>query len=216
MRRGARGARSHSIVAWRHRGATPSPGIIVTATLKRYHRDDRRGAAARLAWLDLEVKMTAVLGWRQVVVGVLSTMTMDLLSVIALRLRLTAPIAPHLMGRWFAWMARGQMLHADVAQAPAVGHEMGIALPIHYTIGVVLASIFLWVTSELGWPRSFGVSLAFGLLTNVLPWLLMFPAMGYGFFGVHGPAGTRLFTSSLISHACYGLGLWLGVRIIRL
>ena len=154
------------------------------------------------------------LGWRGVAVGVLSTMTMDLLSLAALRLRLTAPLTPNVMGRWFAWMARGQMLHADIAQTAAVGHEIGIAFPIHYAIGVVLASIFLWITATFGWPRSFTVSLAFGVLTNVLPWLLMFPAMGYGFFGWHGPAGTRLFTSSFISHAAYGLGLWLAARIV--
>jgi hypothetical protein len=37
---------------------------------------------------------------------------------------------------------------------------------------------------------------------------------GYGFFGAHGPAGTRLFTSSLLIHAFYGIGLWLGVSIV--
>lgn len=42
----------------------------------------------------------------------------------------------------------------------------------------------------------------------------MFPAVGYGFFGWHGPAGTRLFTSSFISRVAYGVGLWLAVRIV--
>jgi hypothetical protein len=37
--------------------------------------------------------------------------------------------------------------------------------------------------------------------------------MGYGFFGAQGPEGSRLFVSSLVSHACYGIGLWLGVRM---
>jgi len=44
----------------------------------------------------------------------------------------------------------------------------------------------------------------------------MFPAMGYGFFGFHGPAGTRLFLSSLMSHAFFGLGLWAGIRMAAL
>ncbi len=51
--------------------------------------------------------------------------------------------------------------------------------------------------------------------TNSLPWLIMFPAMGYGFFGVHGPSGTRLFLSSLCSHASYGLGLWIAMYVIK-
>ena len=41
----------------------------------------------------------------------------------------------------------------------------------------------------------------------------MFPAMGYGVFGSHGPAGTRLFLSSLITHAFFGIGIWVGVRL---
>ena len=57
------------------------------------------------------------------------------------------------------------------------------------------------------------LALAFGLCTNVLPWLLMFPAMGYGFFGSHGPAGTKLFVSSLTNHAFFGLGIWIGLQI---
>jgi len=66
-----------------------------------------------------------------------------------------------------------------------------------------------------GWSRGAGVALAFGLSTSVLPWLVMFPAMGYGVFGTHGPEGTRLFVSSLISHAFFGLGLWLALRAMR-
>jgi len=42
----------------------------------------------------------------------------------------------------------------------------------------------------------------------------MFPSMGYGWFGAHGPAGTRLFVSSLWSHAFFGVGIWLAVNIV--
>jgi DUF2938 family protein len=71
--------------------------------------------------------------------------------------------------------------------------------------------------SQLGWPaRSLVFALTFGLCTNVFPWLLMFPSMGYGFFGAHGPSGTGLFLSSLMSHAFYGVGLWLAVRTVGL
>jgi Protein of unknown function (DUF2938) len=152
---------------------------------------------------------------RTLVVGVISTLTMDLLSVAALRLRLTAPLSPQLIGRWFASVARAQPFHADIARTSPVSHEMAIAFPIHYAIGAALAASYVWSVHEIGWPaRSITLALAFGLCTNVFPWLLMFPAMGYGFFGAQGPAGTRLFASSLISHTFFGLGLWIGVRLI--
>jgi DUF2938 family protein len=148
-------------------------------------------------------------------VGLISTLSMDLLSVVAYRLRLTAPLPPNLVGRWFASVARAQPFHADIARTPPVGHEVAIAFPVHYAIGVALAALYVWGTHEIGWPaRSLALALAFGLCTNAFPWLLMFPAMGYGLFGANGPDGTRLFVSSLMSHAFFGAGLWIGTRMI--
>ena len=153
--------------------------------------------------------------WQTVLIGVVSTVSLDLLSAVAYRLRLTAALSQNLIGRWFALVARAQPLQADIARVPAVNHELAIAIPVHYAIGVTLASLYVWGTSQLGWPtRSLALALAFGLSTSILPWLLMFPAMGYGFFGAHGPSGTRLFLSSLINHACFGLGIWIGVVMI--
>ena len=43
---------------------------------------------------------------------------------------------------------------------------------------------------------------------------LTFSAMGYGWFGAHGPPRTRLFLSSLVTHVFYGAGLWLGASIL--
>jgi len=157
----------------------------------------------------------AVLNMRSIFIGVLATLTMDLLSAVAYKLRLTAPLAPNLIGRWFASVARAQPIHADIAREASVHHELAIAMPVHYAIGVTLALFYLIAMAALGWtPRSLGAALAFGLCTNVFPWLLMFPAMGYGFFGVHGPEGTRLFLSSLMSHVFYGVGLWLAASIL--
>ena len=153
--------------------------------------------------------------WRTLLVGVISTLSMDVLSAVAYRLRLTAPLSPHLIGRWFAYLFRGHPFQADIAAAHAVRHELALAVPVHYAIGLSLAALYVWSMLQLGWsPRNVWFALAFGLCTNVLPWLLMFPAMGYGFFGTHGPAGTRLFISSLLSHAFFGLGIWIGVTVM--
>src|SRR5262245_54192039 len=153
--------------------------------------------------------------WQTLLVGVISTFLMDLLTVAAKGLGLVAPLSPDLVGRWFASVARAQPFHADIARTPAVGHELAIALPVHYTIGTVLAAVYLWTMFQTGWPtRNLALALAFGLCTNLLPWLLMFPAMGYGFFGANGPEGTRLFISSLMSHVFFGVGIWIGVQVM--
>ena len=154
--------------------------------------------------------------WRAVVIGVLSTLSMDLLTGVSTWLRLVSPLPPNLVGRWFASVARVQPFHANIARSSPVNHELLLALPVHYAIGTVLAALFVWAISELGWPHGLGGSLAFGLCTSILPWLLMFPAMGYGFFGANGPEGTRLFISSLISHAFFGVGLWMAIHTVKL
>lgn len=154
--------------------------------------------------------------WKSALVGVLSTLSMDVLSVMAIRLRLIAPLPPNLVGRWFALIARAQPVHADIARAAPIGHELAIVFPVHYAIGTALAAMYVWTTAQVGWPtQNVALALAFGFATSLLPWLLMFPAMGYGFFGGHGPAGTRLFVSSLATHAFFGLGLALAVRLVR-
>ena len=153
--------------------------------------------------------------WQMLLAGVIATGSMDVLSAIALRLRLIAPLAPNLIGRWFASVARAHPLHEDIARAASTGNELAIAIPGHYAIGMFLTTLFILMVNRIGWQaRGLSSALAFGVCTNVFPWLLMFPAMGYGFFGARGPEGTRLFVSSLVSHVFFGLGIWLGVRVM--
>jgi len=127
----------------------------------------------------------SILNLRSVFIGILATVTMDVLSVSANKLRLIAPLSPHLIGRWFVSVARGQLFHSDIGQAPPINHEVAIAAPMHYAIGVTLALVYLLACSALELtPRNPITALSFALCTNLLPWLLMFPVMGYGWFGL--------------------------------
>jgi hypothetical protein len=159
--------------------------------------------------------MTATI-WPLIRIGALATLSMDLLTGAATALRLIAPLPPNLVGRWFASVARMKPLHTDIARSAPVRHELVLALPVHYAIGITLAMLFIWATGQMGWTRTGGLALVFALCTSVLPWLLMFPAMGYGAFGGHGPEGTRLFSSSLVTHAFFGVGLWIALELVRL
>ena len=128
-----------------------------------------------------------------------------------------APLSPSVVGRWFASVARAHPFHEDIAQAAPGSHELAFAIPGHYAIGMFLTALFVLMVNRIGWPAgSLSPALAFGLSTNVFPWLVMFPAMGYGFFGAQGPEGTRLFVSSLVSHAFFGFGIWIAVRVMSL
>jgi hypothetical protein len=155
--------------------------------------------------------------WHVLLAGVIATASMDVLTTIAIRLRLIAPLSPNVIGRWFASVARAHPLHKDIARAAPISHELAFVIPGHYAIGMFLFTVFVLLASRIGWPaRSLGAALTFGLCTNAFPWFLMFPAMGYGWFGAHGPVGTRLFVSSLVSHIFFGLGIWIAVRVMFL
>jgi hypothetical protein len=51
------------------------------------------------------------------------------------------------------------------------------------------------------------LALAFGVATNLLPWLLMFPSMGFGWFGRDAPAELLLIRTSFVNHTrCLAAG----------
>jgi hypothetical protein len=97
----------------------------------------------------------SVLHTRNLFIGVVATIAMDILSVTALKLKLIAFLPPRLTGRWFGLMAQGHFVHSDISQAPPISHEMAISVPMHYAVGIALAFVYVSVTPALGVsPRS--------------------------------------------------------------
>ena len=76
----------------------------------------------------------------------------------------------------------------DIGTVTPVNSEIALAVLVHYAIGVTLALAYLLLSSSaLGVnARHPFAALGFGLTVNALPWLIMFPAMGYGWFGADG------------------------------
>ena len=85
--------------------------------------------------------------------------------------RLIAPLPPELIGRWFASVDRRQALASDIGQVPPINHELLVAVPAHYAIGVTLTLLYLFASSVFGldprWPMT---ALGFTLCT-ILLWL---------------------------------------------
>ncbi len=49
--------------------------------------------------------------------------------------------------------------------------------------------------------------LIWGLATAILPWFVLFPCFGWGFFGIRSPRNVRPLLSPSIEHSIYGLGV---------
>jgi hypothetical protein len=142
---------------------------------------------------------------------------MDILSNVARKLGLIAGASGQWVGRWYLGIARGQLVHSNIAVAPEQPGEKRAALIGHYVIGIVLAACYLVAAGWLGVsPGALPVALAYGLATCLFPWFLVYPALGFGCFGRKGPAELRLLTSSLLNHLFYGFGLWWIARLLPL
>jgi hypothetical protein len=143
------------------------------------------------------------------VIGVGATAVMDVWGIA--RTSLLGIAAPNygMVGRWIAHMPRGRFIHDSIAAAPPVSGERVIGWAAHYLIGVVFAAVLIWFWG-IAWLQypTLVPPLIVGIATVAAPFLLMQPGMGAGIAGSRTPrpAATRL--QSLITHAVFGLGLY--------
>jgi hypothetical protein len=147
------------------------------------------------------------------ITGVASTIVMDVSNVLWSRLGVRG-IDPPLFGKWLDAMLAGRFVSADLPGAPPSTRPPVLGLALHYAIGVALAIVFVMLLrrTPVASARPMLAGVLFGVATSLFAWLFMFPSMGFGAFGAHPPAGYALFTSSLLRHLAYGIGLGLMAR----
>jgi hypothetical protein len=145
--------------------------------------------------------------------GVLATVTMDAAMVAASYLGGSAFTSDRLgvgmIGRWAASLVSGQWRHDDITSEPARRGEVAMGLLTHYATGVGLTQAFLMLPRREDGHPGFAAGTVFGLATAVLPLLVMFPSMGYGWFGLRSGDAARLNRIMLLGHAAFGVGIGL-------
>ncbi len=140
--------------------------------------------------------------------GGFATFVMDVGSTLIGTTGLTAGAPRKIIGKWFMYVLRGRWIHTDIVSSPDIPIRMPLVLAIHYGIGIALAGVFATLSAWQPPQRGiFSFAFGFGVLTTVLAWFLMFPAMGWGIAGTQGPGQFLLTRTSLVNHALYGLGL---------
>lgn len=140
---------------------------------------------------------------------------MDLCAMLLVRSGLVQleglKIVPSLLGRWILVAIRKRkFLHQDIRIWPQQESETLLGFILHYLIGGILGVGFI-----LAWYHLFSLSylglvwagLIYGFLTNIFPWLLMYPSMGFGFFGKKLKLWPRLLIFSFVNHLVFGIGL---------
>lgn len=146
---------------------------------------------------------------RAVLVGIGATALLDL-AMAALH-RAGGPVPPDyaMVGRWLGHLAKGQLRHARISAARAVSNEGLLGWTAHYFTGAIFALVLLAARGP-GWLRAPtpAPAVLFGLVTVLVPFLVLQPAMGNGVAASRTPDPGAARRRSLLTHLLFGLGLY--------
>jgi hypothetical protein len=112
---------------------------------------------------------------------------------------------------------RGRFVHKNIIKAAPFEHEYVLGAVTHYLLGASLALTYPALYLVFGEPvpgNHVIPGLLWGLATTLLPWMILYPVFGWGFFGVTAPPGTRPVLSPTVSHLVYGLGLGIVLNVV--
>lgn len=149
-----------------------------------------------------------------IIIGVLSTIFMDVVAWLREKICQITPLNYAFIGRWCLSWKDGQFIHKNITQSPSRKFEAVIGWCIHYFIGIFWAYLYLILNLYYSFESFFAYTLIFSLCTTFAPFLIVQPALGFGFFATNTPAPLVSIKNSLIAHAFFGLGLYLSYTLI--
>jgi Protein of unknown function (DUF2938) len=115
-----------------------------------------------------------------------------------------------MVGRWIGHFRRGKFTHNSIAAASSVRGERVTGWLAHYAIGVFFAALLLavwgpdWAHDPTLLPPLF-----VGIITVLVPFFVMQPAMGAGVAASKTPSPRTARLRSITTHAVFGLGLYI-------
>lgn len=142
--------------------------------------------------------------------GVVGTAAMDGIKYVGHKARLIGGVRMDMLGRWSLGMLQGKFVHDDIHESPAFAGETTAGWIFHYLTGIIVAWFYPLFVLALGMsmqPPRMSSALWFGLSTSVLPWFMVYPAFGKGWFGSKAPKAARPILTSIVSHTFYGAGI---------
>jgi Protein of unknown function (DUF2938) len=140
--------------------------------------------------------------------GIGATAATDLWAIARRRIFGTALPNFGFVGRWIAQLARGRFRPRPIAHVPPVRGERAIGWMAHYAIGMAFALLLpaFWGRDWIQHPTLLP-ALIVGIATVAAPLFIMQPGMG------SKPSATAR-VHSFITHAVFGLGLYLAGKIV--
>lgn len=162
-----------------------------------------------------ELSATATTLCQVIVIGIGATLVMDVWAIVLKRLFNIPSLDYALVGRWLGHMTKGTFAHQSIFNASPTRYEKAIGWFSHYLIGIVFAGGLVaavgqqWLTAPTLLP-----ALLFGIATVTVPFFVMQPCFGFGVAASKTPKPMNARSKSLLTHAVFGLGLYLTALVI--
>ena len=148
------------------------------------------------------------------VAGLFATLGLDLWQRLLFAVAKIPPANWGLIGRWFAYLPRGRLMHRPIGDTPPVKGEAAIGWSMHYLIGLAYGFAYLGLM-VFGLDRAPTLlnGLVFGAASVVIPWFILQPGLGIGMMGRLAPNPWVPPVNALTSHLLYGAALFVGTRL---
>jgi hypothetical protein len=145
-----------------------------------------------------------------ILIGLGATLTFDLWALFLKQAFKITPSNFCLVGRWLRYMPEGIFTHSNIASAPQKSAECTVGWIAHYMIGITFAIVFVALAGN-NWLQhpTLIPAIAFGVVTVLMPFFIMQPALGLGFAASKMPNPTQARLRSLMNHTSFGVGLYL-------
>jgi hypothetical protein len=150
-----------------------------------------------------------------VLIGLGATLVMDLYALFLKRVFDVALPNYCFVGRWLRHMPQGTFRHASIGTAPQKQYECTVGWIAHYLIGVAFAFAFVLIAPASWLQRPSPLpSILFGIVTVLLPFLVMHPSFGLGIAASRTPNPAQARIRSLMAHTVFGVGLYLCAVVV--
>ncbi len=151
-----------------------------------------------------------------VLIGLGATLLIDLWALLLRRGFGIPSLSYCLLGRWLLHMPGGTFVHRSIAAAPPRPHECTAGWVAHYSIGVAFALMFVLFVSGTWLERpTLLPALVFGIVTVLVPFLVMQPSLGLGIAASKTPKPGQARLKSLMTHTIFGVGLYLSAALLQ-
>ena len=150
---------------------------------------------------------------QSVFIGIISTAFMDVIAWILKILFKIMPLNYAFIGRWFLSWTDGKFMHNTIVKSPSKKGEIIWGWGIHYVTGIIWALIYLILNKFYVLNYSFVSALIFAVLTTFVPFLMIQPALGFGFFAKATPHQIISIRNSLVAHIAFGCGLYFSLNL---